>query len=654
MDKLCRRPVSAQVANSVATVEESVTKQPQNVQPVSVVGSDAVAISGPLSSRMFPVKPPTPREELKRNDGPPFAAVMPAVGSKVKSLSETPIPEIFQAPSPRFDLPSIVTGHITTGFPSNFAINASIEDQAAQSLDTTYLPETEAEAESPSTFLSNCTSPISEVDDIEELFSTALDRPSKTYEAPRLDLWSPLQTTEELFVSFFEHEISTRLPVSLEFASWYRNDPCFRSAVLTLSTATALRHKEILSQHGGEIARIEHAQRSQTYYQTALNEIRERIYDLDGPHVPQGDSLAGASLMLAYHEMQAGTALGIRHQAYNLDLIASKIQPKLASNPELLKAWRLLRCDKRFISMPTRTGASDVDGHEHFHSLNPELTIRDILIRVWKLHARYAVEAAFKHSVAQEASESGARQSGQWLRTVLNRDCDNRQARQDDYHRNNLTKDHIMKLCDEITAQLDKWYATLSTDEVPSIRAGSSEDFITVPPFEPVPTYRITDPAKALNYLLYLLSRMTCAYLRSLFDPSATASITQMWGTMILGLACGSRLSRLKFTTISIEEVLLMTALLSEGTQTTTLLLEYLVPRLMDGEAMEADKLPWINVKSSLQIIQRERYRGKAIRFMVDGLHENSTEEDTRKTRAVAVFGDFNGKGHFRDIYQLC
>ncbi|KAK1484447.1 hypothetical protein CABS01_13870 [Colletotrichum abscissum] len=454
---------------------------------------------------------------------------------------------------------------------------------------------------------------------------------------------------EEVLIQHFDRNVLPLIPVALSFPNLFRQSSCFRSAVLALS-ASNIKLTQPLPIDPLVLRRVCDDSSVWIYYDTAVKGLQAQLQNVENY---RGEELAGAALLLAYHELEAGTALGIRNHATGLDAIASKLDFAASSIPDLFKAWRMLRYDVRFMMLPTRATCNVVDNYDVSSLLDPQLAIRDILFRLHGLHARYAMEATFSQDTTADG-DSASEKVALWLMSVLGRESDRRNVRLKDFHKENLTPDTILRQCDVFSHRLDNWHKGLCDHDMPVVNLGADSDLISGATFETFVTYRFGDTRKALEYVIYLVCRMTCSYLRSLFDPSVQSSGTDALAKVVLGIVCGMNMQqRQQFTVLRVDVLLRMAAGLSEGTNFITTVLDYLLPRLISSGLTGPDIVAWVYLKSALELELRERRKGRAIRMTIDGVEEDCEMWQLVNRHPVAAFGDYNGKGYFRDCYVI-
>ncbi|KAH8663342.1 hypothetical protein BGZ61DRAFT_432079 [Ilyonectria robusta] len=453
---------------------------------------------------------------------------------------------------------------------------------------------------------------------------------------------------EEALVRHFEAHVIPVVPVTLGFPSLFRDSSCFRAAVLALSAGNfkITQHNSADSQ---ALSRKTEGNLDWKYYEAAVKKLN---HELQKPGNRRDEHVAGAALLLAYHEIEVGSPLGIRNHASGLDAIASKVDFSSSSTSALFKAWRMLRYDVKFQILGTRKSSLVTDLYEPCSFLDPQLAIRDILSSLWRLHSRHAMEATF-NTQSQPGRPSASEMAGQWLRTVLNRQCDHRQFQQRDYHTESLTPEMMLDQCDNFTKRLDQWHRSLCDHDLPIANLGTDQDFVTGPSFETIVTYRFSDDRKAVDYIMYLISRMACNYIRSLFNPAILASVSEAWGKIIVGIVCGMEISRQRFTLLPVEALLHMTALLCESTNICTTIIDVLIPRVMRTGIFGPELVGWTYLKRGLELVVKERLRGRSIRLIMDGSDEHHKHMQVETTQVLVAFGDYNGKGHFRECYSF-
>ncbi|UPK92802.1 hypothetical protein LCI18_003737 [Fusarium solani-melongenae] len=409
---------------------------------------------------------------------------------------------------------------------------------------------------------------------------------------------------EEVLALFFQEQVAPRIPVDLDLSFLFNASKSFRAAALALSASSM----ELLQRNSASsnILRLGNSHETPCfYYKSALHELEQGLERAQRDNV---EEMASTYLLLAYHDMEVDSPLGVRYYASLIDELASGTNLEAFVSPGLFKAWRMLRCKRKFLSIATRATTALTDAWEPCSSYDHQLAIRDILVNVWKFHSRYAMEASF--TACAEASAS--KQAAQWLQAALNRECDHQQAEQ-----------------------------------------GSFKDIVTGPSFDPVVAYRLQDEDKAINYVMYLLARMTSGFLRSHFDQSCSAMVSETLGRMALGIFCGMNFQKRYFSMLRPHNLLLMIVLLGEGTALSSIVLEHLIPRALAQPLPPSEKALWILVRTAVTLIAKQRLRGKAIRLFISGSDGSHRPERLAPSHVLAAFGDYNGRGHFREIFPV-
>lgn len=453
---------------------------------------------------------------------------------------------------------------------------------------------------------------------------------------------------EEALIQHFDRNVVPLIPVTIAFPNLFSQSSCFRAAVLALASSN-LKLSQTLPLDAKVLRRVYDDRSVWSYYDTAVKGLQQHLQHVERH---RGEELAGAALLLAYHEFEAGTALGIRNHATGLDAIASKLDFAASSTPDLFKAWRMLRCDVQLMMAPNRRTCNVVDNYDVSSLLDPQLAIRDILLRLHRLQTRHAMESSFCQDAGADGA-SASEKAARWLSSILDRECDRRIIRQRDFHRESLTPESILQQCDVLSRRLDTWHKSLCAHDMPVANLGTDRDFVSGPTFETLVTYRFADDRKAVEYMMYLVCRITCNYLRSLFDASFSAAASEAWAKVILGIACGMNVQRQQFTVLRVDSLLQMTAAVCDGTNFATTVLDYLVPKVIASGLSGPDIVAWASMKSLFELDLREKRKGRAIRATVEGIEEHSEMWQLVNRHPVAVFGDCYGKGHFRDCHVI-
>ncbi|KAK7225210.1 hypothetical protein V2G26_013213 [Clonostachys chloroleuca] len=479
---------------------------------------------------------------------------------------------------------------------------------------------------------------------------------------------------EEALLMYFSQQVLPRTPVGVTFPQWFYKNRCFRAAVLALSSSfLKLDRNRGNSSHDIAKEAVHAYGRNDKinwlYYDTAVKTLNEQ---LESPHKGDLEQLAAAALLLAYHDIEVGTPLGVRNHACGLDALASRMDFSTCSTPGLFKAWRMLRCDRKFSSLATRKTITAVDAYDISSVLDQQISIREVLIGLWKLHSRYFMEATFLSNSQMDSSPlppfsstdadeeesnivpSPSERVSQWLQLVLNRDCDVHQAQQKDFYSDSLTQHMIKQQCTYFAKQLDQWYEGVAESDLPRVKIATDSDFVTSNSISDVlVTYRLANESRALDHILYLLSRMICNYLRSVFNSGAVAPVSEAWAKVILGIICGMNFTRQNFTLFRVDMLLIITALLSEGTRVVMIILEHVIPYIKSIDEADPGFFTWSYLKTILHLMIQERLQGRTIRLIIDDSIQDSEQRHTAVRHRLVAFGDFSGQGQFRDVYSV-
>lgn len=182
---------------------------------------------------------------------------------------------------------------------------------------------------------------------------------------------------------------------------------------------------------------------------------------------------------------------------------------------------------------------------------------------------------------------------------------------------------------------------------------GNEHDFVTGPSFDPVTTYSFPNDRKALEYVLYLLSRLACCYLRSVAGSPPSTGVTEVWGKIIIGILYNINWKHQRFSVLRFESFLGMVVFLCDGIDIATIVVDGLLPCVLRSCITVADLALAEYTKKALKLVISERRRGKTIRLLIDGSDESFEATHLAKEHVVVVFGDSNSRGHFRGSYVL-
>lgn len=446
-------------------------------------------------------------------------------------------------------------------------------------------------------------------------------------------------------ISHFEAHVLSDLPVQLTFGKQYMDNACFRHAIMALSSV----HLSYIPSDGNAGGnRLQNgAAVGREHY---LEAVRELHKGLDLSDQRSCEKHAAAALMLAYYEIETGSPLGSLRHARGVDALMSKMDLMSAAMPEIFKAWRLLHYDVKVISIPYRESTLATDPHDRYSMLDPQLAIRDIFSQLVHLNGRYCMESTFASPDGRGRSPS--ERAALWIRSALNRVCDRKNYERGDFHKDTLTPDMIVYKCERLTRWMDQWYSS-SGGENPSAALGTTQPFICGSSFEPLTPLRFSSNRRAHEYLLYVMSRMIVSYLMSVVGNTSTAAITEAWAKMLLGIVCGLDRQEVVFTYVQTDLLLIQASLLCEGWSIIDTVIEGVIPHVLNAGIREADLTDWIYLQKVLEVARAERMKGKAIRWVCLGLDEDYERRQYQNCCSWAAFGDYNGKGVFRELFTF-
>lgn len=465
---------------------------------------------------------------------------------------------------------------------------------------------------------------------------------------------------EVALIEHFESQVQGRLPVPMKFGSDYMENSCFRQAILALAS-TNQAYLEVRA-HPTQPIPIPQLRRSavgREHYLAAVSELYRRL-DLSDPVSRKYH--AAAALILAYYEIETGSPHGSLQHARGLDALLSRmdISPSPLTGsmymPEIFKAWRLLRYDVRHITAPYRESIYQRDIHDNYAALDPQLAIRDAYTMTFQLYNRATMEASFTPSPAKG---SASRQAALWIREVGNRMADRRNIEKGDINKDSLTPEEVLRRVEKLTCALDAWHAALSEGDMPVVKLGSASPFVSSGrsrSFEPFPVLGFSAGDRtASEYMMYVTARLIICYLMSVYggEQSSSAAETATWATTLMGIVCGMQQKQKSFTYVNTADNVLVAAILCEGTSTINAVLDGVIPYVLNGGIRQVDLAEWLYAKKALEICRRERARGRAIRFGFLTLDENYEMGNFDTACSIIAFGDYNGKGHFRDVIHL-
>ena len=473
---------------------------------------------------------------------------------------------------------------------------------------------------------------------------------------------SPPPPMEDDLLAYFESNVAPMISLRLPFQDLFRKSTTLRMAALALS-ATLLRCGN--NSQGLSLG----SQADCHYYDFALRDLNHQFrYD----QKRSAENLFGTAMLLLYRDCLVGSAVDVRDHLCKLETLAARLDLSSFCTPTLLRSWRMMAVDMKMRTMPTRKSLGStlsLPQHGILADDDGQLALREVFSSAWALHSRFIMEASFREVAGISSSPSWGDQQRQqstscsvvqWLCSIVGRQCDLHQLQQGDYHEEELTSDIVRGECALFERRLDDWYSTLQHHEKPMLRLGTADDVIAGPSFGSILLYDLQDEFRALDYMTFLVARMICSHLlyQAAQDDGAEttpASVTQAWGWVVLGIAAATGLQRQHLYGPGVHTLLLLTAFLSEGSTVASAILDGIIPRAR-VQAQASGSLATAELatlRRQLELLIPERHRGKAIRAMISGFDEHEKLEKLHDSRYVVAFGDYNGKGHFRQVYQI-
>ncbi|KAJ4183427.1 hypothetical protein NW767_013595 [Fusarium falciforme] len=388
------------------------------------------------------------------------------------------------------------------------------------------------------------------------------------------------------------------------------------------------------------------------YYDLAMRDMAHR---LEQPGRHHDEQLVGTTLLLAYRDLTVGSIRDVQHHLRKLQSIMSNSKRISAHAMALFKASRILQYDFRLTRNPTRKSTTAFDASELQVLLDPQLAIRDILARLTHLYGRYSMEASFRTDDGGYGEVGASSKAVQWIQQMLNRQCDFHQFQQRDYHDQDLTEEELQDQFDILSQRLDVWHHGLCDHDMPRPNLGTEEDFVVANPLGTIMTFRFASEHKAVDYLLYLLSRLICSRLQSILRGKRTNAHGQAWGRVMLGIMASMDVDRQKISLHSIENLLLAMIEVSEGTDLPMAILHTFIPRFSSSCWNSQGAASWAFVRQTAELVIRERLCGKDVWSVLVARDDYETDKDWYRAcnRRVVVFGhDSSGIG-FRELHFL-
>lgn len=476
---------------------------------------------------------------------------------------------------------------------------------------------------------------------------------------------------EAALIAHFEKEVIPRFPVPMNIGPSYMQNSCFRSAVLAL--ASVAKSSSIISAPLGSPIPIPQTQLRRSavgreYYLAAVSELYRGLESAEPNSIKHH---AAAALLLAYYEIETGSCFGSLRHAKGLDAMLSRLdnsgpeallgtitQPATTPIPhKIFKAWRMLRYDVRFVSAPYRHTPLRIDAYDRFAAYDQQLAIRDVYTLTWNLCGRVLEEASFPPN-----PEKGSRskQFAVWVRDVAGRMCDRRNVEKEDYHKDDISDAEVVRRCEALTKSLDTWHDMLAEADKPIPQIGTARPFLTGRSFDPIMILGFAGGYwKAFEYSMYLSARIMISYMISVYGratptgPKSSPAETAAWSSLLLGVTCGMQYQPMSFSYVTVGHQISVAAMLCEGTTMLNATLDGVIPYLLSQGLPQADLPDWLYVQKGLEIVRKERLRGKAVRGAYLTLDEDYEKGHFDTSCSFVVFGDSGGNGYFRGIYSI-
>lgn len=473
---------------------------------------------------------------------------------------------------------------------------------------------------------------------------TPLDMPPCPHPAQAPSLKLP---TEDILLQNFEIHLAPTIFGERTPLNMLQAGNSLRAAALALSVS----HMELGHDSITQSLRLSPSD-GLRYYDLAM---RNTAHRLEQPGRHHDEQLVGTALLLAYRDLIVGSIRDVQHHLRKLQSIMSNSKRMSAHAMALFKASRILQYDFRLTRNPTRKSTTAIDASELQGLLDPQLAIRDILARLTHLYGRYSMEASFRSDDGGYGDVGASSKAVQWIQQMLNRQCDFRQFQQRDYHDQDLTAEELQDQFDILSQRLDVWHHGLCDHDLPRPNLGTEEDFIVANPLGTIMTFRFASEHKAVDYLLYLLSRLICSRLQSILRSKRTNARGQAWGRVMLGVMASMDVDRQKISFHSIENLLFTMIEVSEGTDLPMAILHTFIPRFSSSCWNSQGAACWAFVRQTAELVIRERLCGKDIWSVLVARDDYETDKDWYGAcnRRVVVFGhDSSGVG-FRELHFL-
>ncbi|GKT50978.1 uncharacterized protein ColSpa_11159 [Colletotrichum spaethianum] len=469
--------------------------------------------------------------------------------------------------------------------------------------------------------------------------------------------------TEDSLPETFEKDVAPRIALPLPLTDLLRASTGLWAAALALTTVYLRLCRTSGSEPTSPGTQPDPAATGVHchYYDFAVADLVHQLRICPGPDA--ADALVRAAILLIYRDTAVGSHRDVGGYLRQPEALSAAVDLTSRCHQALLRAWLFFSFDMRLCSLVTRKSVAGPlpPPQQTCAPWDSRLMIQVIFSSLSRLHGRAVMEASLSKPDGgdpggggnKKARQSASRRAVEWLCSR----CDLRQWEQRDYYDETLSDDAITR-----SAALDAWHRATARNDlpVPCLGAGA-EDVVAEGAFGAVVPYDIPDRGAAIEYSLYLISRMTCLYLQSrylardpkhapVFDSDALARVAV---TILLKTGPAQPTA---FGEPNVLMLLYMTALVSKGTAIATAVLEGVLPRFMkNGNMPTVERDEMLYMERLIEVVVRERYRGRSVRFAIDSYEEDHRRDATcsSRQRKIVVFGDFGGRGHFRDVVYM-
>jgi hypothetical protein len=223
-----------------------------------------------------------------------------------------------------------------------------------------------------------------------------------------------------------------------------------------------------------------------------------------------------------------------------------------------------------------------------------------------------------------------------------------------DYHVDELTGEEVLRRCEGFARALDVWHAQLGVEDRPMVKVECGSPFVTGrTAFEPIVVmgFRGGD-RKAFEYEMYVTARCLVSYMVSVYGRGSAAE-TAAWAKLLMGIVCGMEHKQMMFSYLSTVSNVFLAAMVCEGMEVLNMVLDGVFPFVLGQGIPQSELADWLYCKRALEVCRRERVRGKTVRYAFLTLDEDYEKGHFDTECSLLAFGDYNGKGHFRDVYSI-